>query len=253
MLHHVGRGPEDGAPVLLLHGFLGSHRNLGALVRAWNSAAPEARLVSADLPGHGRSPRLPEGAGLETMASAVLELLDHLDAPRPTRAVGHSLGGRVLLMAKRLAPGALAPISLLDITPSPIARRSEDLAGVAEALLLAPARTETREAMRDQLLQQGLSRPIVEWLLMNLRRSPEGFVWSIDRQALVDFDRRASPEDLWDTIDDTICCIRGGASPYVSDEDVNRMQRLGAEVHTIDQAGHFVHVDATEEVLTLLR
>lgn len=252
VLHHVSRGPKDSTPVLLLHGFLGSHRNLGALIRAWSRADPTIRLVSADLLGHGRSPPLPPGAGLETMATEVLELLPHLEAPRPPRAVGHSLGGRVLLMAKRLAPGALGPIDLLDISPSPIERRAANLAGVAGALLSAPERADTRETIRDHLLAQGISRPIVEWLLMNLERTDEGVAWAVDRQALAEFDGRASPEDLWDTIDDTVTCIRGAASPYVSDEDAARLENLGAHVHTIEGAGHFVHVDATEQVLKAL-
>ena len=236
---------------VLLHGFLGSHRNLGALVRQLRARHTNVAFHALDLPGHGNAAPLPSGATLETMAAMVLDAIAALDLGEPLWTIGHSLGGRVALMTKRLAPGALGPIALLDITPSPIRRRSKELRGVAETLLAAPASTPTREEMRE-LLAQTLTPAITEWLLMNLRRVDQRFEWTIDRSALAKFDRTASDEDLWDTIDDSITCIRGGDSPYVSDEDAHRMTELGARVFTVDGAGHFVHVDATEAVASLL-
>jgi len=150
-----------------------------------------------------------------------------------------------------LRPGSFSPIALLDITPSPIRRRSTNLIGVADAMLSAPDATPTREVMRAHLAKT-LSGPIVEWLLMNVKREGGEFRWSIDRASLAEFDRRASEEDLWDTIDDTVLCIRGGASPYVSDEDVRGYEERGARVITIPGAGHFIHVDVTESVIDLL-
>jgi esterase len=243
LLHSVVRG-EGTAPILLLHGFLGSHRNLGALVRAI-----EARFmtIALDLPGHGRSPPLPENADIETMASAVLEAIAALRLELPVKTVGHSLGGRVALMAKRLAPHSLEPITLLDISASPTKRKASELAGVADALRSAPESTATREEMRQQLART-LTGPIVEWLLLNVKREGGRFAWAIDREAMFAFDQRASQEDLWDVVDDSITVLRGSASPYVSDEDAARFESLGARVVTIPNAGHFVHVDATEEV-----
>ena len=243
------RQNEHPSEVLLLHGFLGSHRNLGALIRGWTAKDPSLRPKAIDLLGHGQSAPLPPGANLETMALDVLERAAALS--EPVRAVGHSLGGRVALMAKRLRPGSFSPIVLLDITPSPIKRRSTNLMGVAGAMLTAPDVAPTREAMRAHLAQT-LSGPIVEWLLMNVKREDGEFRWAIDRASLVEFDRRASEEDLWDTIDDSVLCIRGGDSPYVSDEDARRFEERGARVITVPGAGHFVHVDVTARVVELL-
>jgi pimeloyl-ACP methyl ester carboxylesterase len=237
-LHGLKRG--EGEPrVVLLHGFLGSHKNLGALVRM----LPGTRFA-IDLLGHGQSPPLPPNAGLETMASAVLDEIE-----QEVSIVGHSLGGRVALMMKRL--GSIAPIILLDITPSPIRKRALNLEGVGEALISAPESVASRDEMRAHLMRT-LEPSIVEWLLSNLRREHDRYRWIIDRQALLEFDRRAGAEDLWDTIDETITCIRGGRSPYVSDEDAARFEELGARVITLPEAGHFVHVDDTETVARLL-
>jgi esterase len=221
------------------------------LVRAWSHRDPTLRPHSIDLLGHGLAAPLPPGANLETMALAILDEIARLNLEEPVPAVGHSLGGRVALMARRLSPGSLSPIALLDITPSPIRRRAQSLSGVAEAMLSAPESAPTREVMRAHLART-LSAPIVEWLLMNLRREDGELRWSIDRQALADFDRRASDEDLWDTIDETVLCIRGGDSPYVSEQDARRFEEQGARVIVAPGAGHFVHVDATEAVVDAL-
>jgi pimeloyl-ACP methyl ester carboxylesterase len=212
--------------------------------------------MAIDLLGHGQAAPLPPGANLESLAIDVLDRVAHL--AEPVTVVGHSLGGRVALMARRLGPASFAPIVLLDITPSPIRRRASNLIGVADALMTAPDVAATREEMRAHLAQT-LSGPIVEWLLMNVKReggpmrtTGSEYRWAIDREALVELDRRACEEDLWDAIDDTVLCIRGGESPYVSDEDVQRFEDRGARVITVPNAGHFVHVDATAKLVELL-
>jgi pimeloyl-ACP methyl ester carboxylesterase len=165
--------------------------------------------------------------------------------------VGHSFGGRALLMAKRLAPHRLRSIALLDIAPSPIPPERPTTRAL-DALRSAPDRAESRDVFRSHLRSRGLDAALIEWLLMNVARDDRGFTWRIDRERLAALDRRASPEDLWDTIDDTITCIRGGASPYVSDADADRLRLAGAAVHTIEGAGHLVHVEAVDAVLDLL-
>ncbi len=177
---------------MLLHGFLGSRRNLGALIRRWKARDPSVDLVALDLPGHGDASPLPPG-GLGPMTAAVLAELDARGLKTP-RIVGHSLGGRVALMTRRLRPAARAPVTLLDIAPGPITRRSRELAGVPAALLSAPATSPTREQMRAHL--GALSDPIADWLLMNLAWKGDRFEWRIDRARLVAFDREAAQDDL---------------------------------------------------------
>ena len=47
-------------------------------------------------------------------------------------------------------------------------------------------------------------------------------------------------------------CVRAGRARYVSDEDAARMRAAGCPVATIEGAGHFLHVDAPDELLALL-
>src|SRR4051812_7740237 len=105
----------EGARIaVLLHGFLGSGRNLASLARRLADTFPMLTVVTPDLTGHGSSPPLPRGATLATMAQDVLESTRHFAGP--LTGIGHSLGGRVLLAARLLEPERFSHLALLDVT-----------------------------------------------------------------------------------------------------------------------------------------
>lgn len=245
-----GDGPRT---VLLLHGFLGTGRNLGALARRWVSADPSVRLLQVDLPGHGRSPPLPEDASLIGIAGEVWAFLDALELTGPTTVVGHSLGGRLALAMRRIAPERLNRITLLDITPGPT---TDVPAGtVARDLLDLPDQARDREAMADPLRDKGHASAMVDWLLMNLVRTADGYRWRIDRRALYELHRRASALDFWPEVErapQETLLVRGADSSYVSPPDIERFLRLGVKVETVSGAGHFLHADRPHEVADLV-
>lgn len=238
---------------MLLHGFLGSGRNLGAVARGWGALDPHLRFVLPDLPGHGRSPPLPPEASLESVAQGILDLAAHLGLDDPFDIVGHSLGGRVALQVRLLQPNRVRRVTLLDISPGPIT--SEDTTHVARVLAEAEDRAPSREAMRDALEARGLSRGLVEWLLMSGDPSPDGFVWRIDRAALERLHATTQRVDLWAAVEHPKAetrCIRGGDSTYVSPNDEARLLAAGVEVVVLEGAGHFLHVDRREALVECL-
>jgi esterase len=255
MLAYTERGSGQ-QPVVLLHGFLGSGRNLASLARLWAGRDPDVRIVLPDLTGHGASPPLGPGADLGSMASDVLELMANLGLPAPITLVGHSLGGRVALVVRHVSPERIGSLTLLDVAPGPLPREGNELTPVAQALLAAPAQAESREQLRAFFAARGIGRKHVDWLLMNLAPAASGGVrWRIDRQALGAFAARTQDVDLWPALEAArraTACIRGGASRFVSDADVERLEATGVLVQTIADAGHFVHVDAQQAVLDIL-
>ena len=245
----VGDGPRT---TVLLHGFLGSGRNLMGLARLWSAREPSRRFLLPDLTGHGSSPPLPPGASLETLSD---DLLASLPDAQSMELCGHSLGGRVALSAYAKAPVRVSSLVLLDIAPGPIPRRISESARVLDALLAAPATSPDRETMRAALARFGLSAAVVEWMLTNLRAGGEGYVWRIDARALHDALPRVQSQDLWPVVEAAkvpIHAVRGGRSPYVDDDDVRRMTACGVRVDTLADAGHYVHVDAPAALVALL-
>lgn len=252
VLHHTVRG-EGEIPVILLHGFLGAGRNLGALVRLASAQTPHLRWVIPDLPGHGRSPPLPPDGGLAHMAQAVLELAESLGLKAPMTFVGHSLGGRVALQARLLDPYRTGDIVLLDIRPGPI--HGSDTETIIERLVEAPERADSRDAMRRILEDDhGLSAALSSWLLMSGDSGSDGFAWRVDRARLKRFHEEHRAQDLWAAVENPArtLCIRGADSDYVGADDIARFEAAQVVVETIENAGHFLHVEQTEAVAASL-
>ena len=241
-------------PLVLLHGFLGSGRNLRTLARNLKTHDIRARVILADHLGHGESPPLPERADLFTLAQAVLDTLSEIGAKEQITFVGHSLGGRVALAAKQLAPTRVDRTVLVDIAPGPTAHLSS--ADVAERLRALPDEAPSREAFSTPLVESGLTPALVNWLMMNVERVPGGnFRWKIDRKALFGMNDRSGTTDLWPVVEGgaEVRVIRGGDSPYVSPKDVERFEKHGIPVETIEGAGHFVHAERPDELFSAVQ
>lgn len=88
-----------GAPVVLVHGFA-SNAVVNWRATGWIDRLTGAgyRAIALDNRGHGASvkPHAPDAYRLETMAGDVLALIDHLRLGK-TRAMGYSMGARILL------------------------------------------------------------------------------------------------------------------------------------------------------------
>jgi pimeloyl-ACP methyl ester carboxylesterase len=237
---------------VLLHGFLGSGRNLRSLAQRWAAREPDRRLLVPDLTGHGASPPLPPGADLSTLAGDVLETVEAAGLVPPLTLVGHSLGGRVALAAARRA--AVSDLVLLDIAPGPI-EVDRGSGRVLDILLAAPEEAPSRRDLRQHLVLAGLSGETADWLAMNVRVEDGRARWTFDRQALGRLQEKTSAEDLWDVVEGrriAVRCIRGGRSQYVQEADVRRLEAAGCSVQTLAGSGHEVHVEAIDALLDAL-
>ncbi|HZF06272.1 MAG TPA: alpha/beta hydrolase [Patescibacteria group bacterium] len=245
----VGAGPRT---VFLLHGFLGSARNLATLARGLAQRRPECSVIALDLTGHGESPPLPPRPDVAVVAGDVLDTARTLAPAAPWTLVGHSLGGRVALRAALLAPAALAHLTLLDVTPSPRAPGGE-VAPIVKALADAPDTAPNRDAFRAWFRRAGLPPAAIDWLLLNLVHDGAVYRWRIDRAALAVLYAEIGAEDLWPAVEGrrsySVHGVRGGKSDYVSDADVRRLEAAGCRVDTVEGAGHFLHVERPAELL----
>lgn len=95
-LHVYEAGPDDGVPVVLLHGNLSTGRFYERLM----SGAPDRyRLLAPDLRGFGRTPRVPPldaTRGLRDWSDDVHALLQALGIDRPPHLAGWSTGGAAI-------------------------------------------------------------------------------------------------------------------------------------------------------------
>ena len=90
-----------GAPVLCLHGFLGTHKD-------W-----PAHLPAVDLPGHGKTTvTSDDDYTLDTICQSLNELIK-----KPLHLIGYSMGGRIALHFALTYPEKVSKLTLISTSP----------------------------------------------------------------------------------------------------------------------------------------
>ncbi len=122
-LHAVVAGPEDGRPVVLLHGFpefwYGWKNQIGAL------AAAGMRVIVPDQRGYNLSDK-PGGLSAYRMGELAGDVIRLIDAQGWSQAavVGHDWGGVVAWSVAALFPRRVERLAVLDAPYAPLAFRN---------------------------------------------------------------------------------------------------------------------------------
>lgn len=116
-IHYSETGNPEGFPVVVLHGWgcnLSTVRSIAACLE------DGCRVISVDLPGHGKSHEPDNVWGTNDFARLILNLIDR-EGLEKASLIGHSFGGRTSIAVAANAPeGKLNKIVLVDsagITP----------------------------------------------------------------------------------------------------------------------------------------
>lgn len=109
--HYLESGPEDGVPVVLVHGNLSTGRFFEHLLP---EAPARYRFVVPDMRGFGDSEALPLEAagGLQPWAEDIAALVDALGIGAPPHLAGWSTGGAAITAYARQRP--VASLTLID-------------------------------------------------------------------------------------------------------------------------------------------
>ncbi len=108
-VRYARRGPEQGVPVLFVHGFGG---DLGNWLFNLDAVAEYAPVLALDLPGHGQSDAKLPGTSLEALAGFVAKFLGQIGVDR-VHWVGHSMGGAIGAQLALQQPQRLASLTLI--------------------------------------------------------------------------------------------------------------------------------------------
>ncbi|ADZ70055.1 alpha/beta fold hydrolase [Polymorphum gilvum] len=264
----ASRYGRDGTPVLLLHGG-------GQTRHAWRAAASQLSedgfvAYALDQRGHGESDWVPSGRyGLSEFGAdlvATVQEVTRLHGARPA-VVGASLGGLSGLVAEGLiAPGLMAALVLVDITPQ------VDPDGVSKVLGFMSERVEqgfgsveeAAEAVASYLPHRKRPKSL-EGLKKNLRLHDDGrYRWHWDPRFIGERDEHGRPknrmpeEDLVraaGSLSLPVLLIRGGRSELVTKVHAEQFQRVvpHAQVVDVQQAGHMVAGDRNDVFAEALR
>jgi len=267
VLAHALITSKSGDPaqyMFFLHGILGTRANWQGVARRFVAARPEWGAVLVDLREHGDSLGRPGPHTLRSVA-ADLDELERSLAISIGGALGHSFGGKVVMQWLLSREGRRTEAWVVDSSPSPstVSHDSTATAEIIDMLEALPRSWGSREAFVAAVLEAGQPEPIARWLAMNLRRSDDGGRTfgpdlSVIRSLMEDYART----DCWDVIEtppsgSTLDVVIGDRSDVFSEADRRRVGRLASRnprvsVHIIENAGHWVHIDAPEALVALL-
>ncbi len=184
-IHYHIAGPEDGRPMVMLHGLSGQLQHYTYALSS--ELDGEYRLIMVDRPGCGYSSRETVQHGrLPEQARMIWEALDQLGVERPV-LVGHSLGGAVALAMALQRPQAVAGLALLcpattpqnDVPPvfKGLEIRSDWLRRLISQTIAVPGAVATRDKV---LGMAAAPEPVPEGFMIRggaqLGFRPEAFV-----------------------------------------------------------------------------
>lgn len=258
---------------LLLHGILGSARNLRTIATQLSARLPRWQWLLVDLRNHGDSSSAPPPHTVHACVSDLAALCDHLGL-QPAAAIGHSFGGKIALeLASPTAAAAwpqLKQVWALDTQPHLTAAEDRALsttgngaaAQVIAALRECPGPFASRSGMADQLLALGLAPGVAQWMTTNLAQHPDGLHWRFDLPAVEQMLLSYFETDSWPILAASapgvdLHLLRAGREPRWTPQLVEQLDKLSARqprlhVHVLPNSGHWVHVDDPTGLLNLL-
>ena len=245
----------QGAPILLLHGLFGSHRNWFSVQR--QLARMRWQVHGLDLRNHGLSP------WSDRMDYAVMsdDVLAYLDQHRIERAVilGHSMGGKVAMSLALRNPDRIQALVVVDIAP---VAYQPTLRPFLDGMRQMPLAQVNSRRDADQLLEASVPNPGIRgFLLQNLVTSDGGgYSWRInlnvidtELDVLGDIPAGAGTAS-GEVFDRPVQAIYGTQSEYMQAAAREAMvkQFPGTEFASVAGAGHWVHAEQPERFFQLL-
>jgi pimeloyl-ACP methyl ester carboxylesterase len=251
-----------GPRIAFLHGLFGQGRNWMQIAKAVSGPdGTDARCLLVDLPDHGRSPWSREFS-LDAYADAVAGTLSGAAPGEHWTVVGHSLGGKVAMVLALRHPDLVERLVVVDIAPKGYGSLERFEGYIREMQELPLADLTSRADAEDRFDEPDPG--VKAFLLQNLRRDGHSWRWQVNLDLVAGDAALGSGSRIadWpDAVDDLppfpgpVLWIAGGDSRYIQRQDAERMRRHfpRTRLFTIKGAGHWVHTDAPEIVVTALR
>lgn len=256
-------GPEDGYPILALHGWLDNAASFVPIAPYLN----DFRLIALDLPGHGHSDHRPAGAYFHfyDYAPDVMAVIDHLGW-KTCALLGHSMGGGISSTLAGIFPERIRALGLIDALgplaiseqqlPELMRKSIEEYSTRMNKKLTVYPDKET--AVLARLTASKMNSESAKLIVhRGLKSHEDGFVWRTDPRLLIKPLIMLSETQIAEFLKKITCktCLLRPSPGWPIDEKIFT-SRIGylqdIEVHRID-GDHHVHMDKPEEIGKLLK
>jgi pimeloyl-ACP methyl ester carboxylesterase len=247
-------GPEDGQPVLALHGWLDNAMTFSRLAPHLEGL----RIVAIDLPGHGLSAHRPAGVGylLQDYVQDVLMAAEQLGWDRFS-LLGHSLGAIISVLFAAALPERIERLALIDgllpYTTEPD-EVPEKLGNALRAQLNLPNKRKpvyetVQQAAQARLKGVGsVSMEAAELLAeRGLMPIPGGYTWRSDARLTLPATLRLTRDQALAFINKVQCptsLVVAGEGLLVNIPDIDTLLKgLNSFEVTHLPGGHHLHLD----------
>ncbi len=248
-------GPEDGRPVIALHGWLDNAASFSRLAPLLNGV----RIVALDLPGHGLSDHRPPGAGYNIWDYAydILQTAEQFGWQRFS-LLGHSLGGIVSVLLAGAMPERIERLALIDgVIPYTGEAESapRKLGEALRALLAVERKRKPVYASFDQAVAArmkgvgAVSREAAERLAQRgLMPVPGGYTWRTDPRLMLPSPLRltlAHAQAFAQRVECPTSLIIARQGLMTDAKVIEFIDSLPFESHRL-HGGHHLHLDDVE-------
>ncbi|PLX05179.1 MAG: alpha/beta hydrolase [Marinilabiliales bacterium] len=244
-------GNEGDQPVIILHGLFGISDNWVSYARRLSQEGFE--VFVPDQRNHGQSPKS-DNFNYLALTDDLFDFIDDNEIEDPI-IIGHSMGGKVAMRFALENPLLVKKLVVVDITLKAYGPRKQHLKIIEAMKTINLKEISQRSEAEEQLAKFIPEKKIQLFILKNLHRlDKDEFEWRLNFEGI-----EKSLKTMFDAINTSVkfnkptLFIKGGASDYILLEDFEQIKYNfpNAEIVTIENASHWVHVEAAEKFYQL--
>lgn len=253
-------GPEDGQPVIALHGWLDNANSFARLAPHLEGL----RIVALDLAGHGHSDHRPVGSSyaLADYVFDVLQVAEQLGWQR-FALLGHSLGAIISVLLASSLPERVTRLALIDgLVPltGDAESAAERMGAALQAQLVLSGKKKPVYQDQDRAIQArmkgvlAVSREAAELLaLRGLMPVPGGYTWRSDSRLTLPSATRLTHEQAMAFVHGIRCPTQlVVASDGMLAKKQELLGDLPFEIARL-AGGHHLHLDEEEGARSVAR
>lgn len=244
-------GNPGDQPIIILHGLFGISDNWVTYARRLSQQGFE--IFVPDQRNHGQSPRS-DNFNYLALTDDLFDFIDDNEIEDPI-IIGHSMGGKVAMRFALENPRLVKKLIVVDISLKAYGPRKQHLS-IIEAMKSIDLNKVKRRTEVEEHLKNFIPEEKIRWfILKNLaRKDKNSFEWRLYFEGI-----EKSLSQMFDAIETSVkfqkpsLFIKGGASDYILHKDFEQIRYNfpNAEIITIENASHWVHVEAAERFYQL--
>lgn len=240
----------QGDPVIILHGLFGTMDNWQTLAK---KLAEDFTVYIVDQRNHGRSPH-DDLMDYSIMAEDLHHFMESHWIYK-SHIIGHSMGGKTAMQFALNYPDMIDRLIVVDIGTS---ANKAGHQGIFDALFALNLDQIANRKEADNILAKYIEEfGIRQFLLKNLSRNKAGaYHWKMNLDSIhSNYPNILAAVEGEDTFDEPALFIKGGQSNYIDELVFSRTKALftNARLETIEKAGHWVHAEAPEAILSSIK